>query len=143
MKKSLFVLICFGLFIISGCSTIDETNAQAEELLPTLVEKEALKQGEYRFGYILHNPNEESVTLFFQDSMTVDHLLVSEDGEILGQGEPDNPQKPAEVELNPGENLSHDFVFLGLEKGSYTLSAWLVATNLEEEYKLEIEFEVD
>lgn len=143
MKKSLFVLICFGLFIISGCSSIDETNAQAEDLLPTLVEKEALKQGEYRFDYNLQNPNEETVTLDFDDSMTVDHLLVNEAGEILGQGEPDNPQEPMEVELVQDDSITHDFVFLGLEKGKYTLSAWLTATNLEEEYKLEIEFEVD
>ncbi|MBU9713920.1 BsuPI-related putative proteinase inhibitor [Evansella tamaricis] len=138
--RKLIVLVLGIIVLLSGC-TGNESSAGIIDLTAELKQLDPVQEGEYRFLYNVRNTSDENILLKFETEQQVSYILTEETGEVVSLSQ-DLTKKDQEDLLEPEDNIFHEMVFLGLEEGSYTLEAWLTASDLEE-YKQKITFLVE
>lgn len=163
MKKHGWILL--AAFMLAGCSEeaakekadpspkqkaveVQEKKSESNgiwqgEVKPSL-EQVPTADGTYKFHYEVKNQTEKPVTFVFPTSQMFEYELKDEAGKVVslyskGQSFSQGVQEQTVI---PGESLWTEMNFNGLKKGSYTLSAWVVAKG-DESYRVSLAFEVE
>lgn len=148
--KKLWMILLLGL-LVTGCGTENQVSNNdqvkggagivAGEMAASLTEENPLD-----FQYEVKNQTEEEVVLEFTSSQRYDYSVKTKDGKevFLFSSVASFLQALGEEKVKQGESLTYkiDLQELSLEKGEYTLTAWMTPKD-GKKYEVSKEFMVE